>query len=84
MRRFALVVLIPIAVAIAGCSYLTRGNDEGTPEKLYADTPCPTECCCKTTRGYYAYFRCEERGACEREGGSCERPDLARCGGEGG
>ena len=79
MSRRVLVAVVVVAM-LSGCSWLTK-DDEETPEKLYADKPCPTECCCKTKHGYYAYFRCLDRAACDQQGGSCERADLARCAG---
>ena len=80
MRRRGALALLLVAV-FAGCSWLARNSDESTPEKLYADKPCATVCCCKTKRGYYSYFRCLDRAPCEQEGGVCERADLARCAG---
>jgi hypothetical protein len=83
MRRRAIAALVSTCltcVPLAGCSWI-GGGDDVAPEKLYADTPCATECCCKTKKGYYAYFRCMDREPCESEGGVCERPDLARCSG---
>jgi hypothetical protein len=80
MKRRNAAVTAVACIGLAGCSWIGGGKDDVAPEKLYADTPCATECCCKTKRGYYAYFRCMERGPCESDGGSCERPDLARCG----
>ena len=77
-RRFAAIVMV---VVLSGCAWLTGDDDDVAPEKLYADKPCPTECCCKTKRGYYAYFRCLDRATCDQHGGSCERADLARCAG---
>ena len=81
MRRPRPLALLVVAAVFAGCSWLARNSDDSTPEKLYADEPCATECCCKTKRGYYSYFRCLERPDCDRQGGSCERADLARCAG---
>ena len=75
--RRAIAAIVVVAM-LSGCSWLTRDKDE-TPEKLYSDKPCATECCCKTKRGYYAYFRCLDRAPCEQQGGSCERADVARC-----
>ena len=75
----ALVFAFAFALAAPGCAWLTRGADDAEPEKLYTETPCTTECCCKTKSGYYSYFRCQERAECEAQGGSCERADLARC-----
>ena len=76
-RVFAAMLIVAMA---SGCAWLTK-DDDVTPEKLYADKPCSTECCCKTKKGYYAYFRCLDRPTCDQQGGSCERADLARCGG---
>jgi hypothetical protein len=82
MRTARLVALALSVTLASGCSWLTRKDDETTPEKLFTDRPCSTECCCKSKRGYYAYFRCAERAECERQGGTCLRADTARCAGE--
>jgi hypothetical protein len=79
LRRAALAILLTSCLSAAGCAWLGGGHEDVEPEKLNADKPCPTECCCKTTQGYYAYFRCQDRVDCAKAGGSCERPDLARC-----
>ena len=79
MRRRRLVVLVVSCVLLSGCAWLGRGSDDQKPEKLYTDKPCSTECCCKTKKGYYVYFRCLDRAACESGGGICGRPDIARC-----
>lgn len=77
--RFPALVLSSVVFA-AGCGWFGRGSDQVTPEKLYTDKPCKTECCCKTKKGYYVYFRCLDRVPCEQGGGTCDRPDIARCG----
>ena len=80
MRKTLAAALVLCLAAPSGCAWLTRDSDEPAPEKLYADEPCQTECCCRTKRGYYSYFRCMDRVPCEGQGGICERADLARCG----
>jgi hypothetical protein len=75
----ALALALVLALSASGCAWLTRGADDVEPEKLYSETPCTTECCCKTKSGYYSYFRCLEKPECQQAGGSCERPDTARC-----
>jgi len=79
MRKLLPVLMLVACTAFSGCSWLTGANDDVEPEKLYSDTPCQTECCCKTKRGYYSYFACQDRVACEGAGGDCQRPDTARC-----
>jgi len=74
--------MVSFALWSPGCAWLGRGSKDTAPEKLYTDKPCSTECCCTTKKGYYLYFRCMERAPCEAGGGTCERPDLARCGDE--
>jgi hypothetical protein len=83
MRKTLVAALALCLAAPSGCAWLTRDSDEQAPEKLYADEPCRTECCCRTKRGYYSYFRCVDRAPCESQGGICERADLARCSVEG-
>lgn len=80
MRKLRVAsLLLSAALFWTGCAWLGGGKDDVAPEKLYTDKPCTTECCCTTKKGYYVYFRCLERAPCEQGGGSCKRPDLARC-----
>jgi len=81
MTRLAVAVVLIVSFAgSTGCSYLgIGGNRDDDFEETVSKTPCETECCCKTKRGYYVWYRCKDRAACDDEGGECLRHDLARC-----